>query len=222
MAGKKRKDPRTYMLLFLLGAVVVTAWFVAPYFVPVYRHLHVDFQEIAAKYDIPQEALEQPQEMFLRYAPRGEGDPAPWQLISQQADQHTPDWLHRFDPATEEEGYGPMLIRVWVILDGDGEPPSTMRINSGLRRDLYWSGQGWRLPPGALGVGKGKRTVVLMRQNTWSKCDVTTAEVLHGAVRSGLKKPDSPKGYVTDDDPELYPTRDDGYRRPPPPPEEEQ
>ncbi len=212
MKTPKRKDPRSWFLALLLVIVVVVAWFMAPYFLPVYAWLHLDWNTLATETGIPLEQLQEERDFVFRYAPRGENDPTPWQLISHRHGSVTPDWM------TDEHGTlideYQTLIRVHIVSDGHGDSPSTMWINAGITSNIYWEARGWRLPPGSLGRS-GPRGVVLIRQSSWRRCNYSQALFYDGTIRRGLRRSeDLERGWISDDDPYLFPYRQDGYQPP--------
>ena len=212
MQTPKRKDPRSWLLALLLVAVIVVAWFMAPYFLPVYAWLHIDWPSMAQELDIPLEQLQDERDFVFRYAPRGDNDPIPWQLISVRHGSVTPDWM------TDDHGRlideFQTLIRVHLVSDGHGKSPSAMWINAGIATNIYWQARGWRLPPGALGRS-GPRGVILFQQNTWRRCDNNQSIYYHSTIRQGLRRGiDHERGWITDDDPHLFPDRQDDYQPP--------
>lgn len=171
--------------------ILIGAWFAAPAFLPMYWWTTVDLDKISTASGIPKSKLETVFSMELRYEPRGEGDPMPWQIISMN-----PTWtsVHP-DSESEEE----LLVRCTFLSQNDGKPPSTTFINN-TYKDRYFKAKAYRLPPGSLGQN-GKRPVVLYERLALDKMSIPDADRARSIVA----------GWENDD---TWPDRDDGWVAP--------
>ncbi|MCS6971111.1 MAG: hypothetical protein NZ552_08915 [Planctomycetes bacterium] len=177
--------------IVVIVPILVGVWFALPMFLPMYLWTKVDFRQLAQRYQLPEEALRTKFRMRVRYEPRGEGDPLPWQIIDMQ-----PAWNTVYPKAEDETE---VLVRCTFISANDGQPPSTMMIGN-TYKDRYWTVEGWRLPPGALGHHP-KRPVVVYDPLSKDQMDIATADMTRMTVQR----------WESDD---LWPERDDGWEPP--------
>jgi len=217
MAANRKSTGSRVVTLIFLAAVLLLLWMIAPWFFPVYRWLHVDFQQLAADFDVSQEELADKQRMTFYYNPRGKDDPLPWQIMVGNQPE-PPSWA--VYPGGEEvvEEFD-MLVRVDLISDRTGESPSTF-MKGGAYYDNFFEARAWRLPAGALGRTH-TRPVVLVDGSTWKKLPISSGKPLARELKRDLNR----GNWVTDDDPDLFPWREDDYLPPklrPPDPEPEE
>lgn len=193
MASGTSRSVAFIAAVVVLVPLLIGAWFALPLFLPMYLWTKVDFRAIAQRYGMSEEALRTKFSMRVRYEPRGEGDPHPWQIIDMQ-----PAW-NTVHPAAEDESE--VLVRCVFLSANDGQPPSTMLIG-GTYKDRYWRVQGWRLPPGSLGHHP-KRPVVIYDPMSKELMDITSADMTRREVQR----------WESDDE---WPERDDGWSPPEP------
>ena len=159
-------------VLGVLIPALILAYFISPLFLPRWRWENMrDMQALSVQLKQPKAKLEQTYEVVMRYNPRAEGDPVPWQIM-----QSTP----LYDPENDEGLH--MMVRVSLISDRTGEPPSKLRLGSGNYRDCYFKGTVWRFPPGAfaaLGFNKFRPVVVFDAAN-FDKCESREAMTWDG------------------------------------------
>ena len=170
-----------YIAVFV--PILIGAYFASFSFLPMYWWTKVDLAKISASSGISQSSLETKYELEMRYNPRGEGDPLPWQIITMK-----PAW------AAEDEAE--LLVRCTFISQNDGQPPSTTFINNTFK-DRYFKVTACRLPPGSLGFN-AKRPVVIYERMSLEKMSITDAIQNQSAVQV----------WESDD---LWDKRDDGW-----------
>jgi hypothetical protein len=170
--------------------ILIVIWFLLPLFLPMYEWMNIDVQAIAQQTGKPVEQLQKELKLSVRYNPRGDGDPMPWQIITSD-----PQWAV-VDPQAEDENR--VLVRCTFLSARTGEPPGTTFINNTFK-DRYYNATAIRLPPGALGQN-AKRPVVIYR--TLDKMDVTKAMQTMSATDQGFENDDT------------WEERDDGFRKP--------
>lgn len=173
-------------VLAVLIPCLIGAWFAAPAFLPMFWWTKVDLAKISAASGIPQSTLATMYEMEVRYNPRGEGDPLPWQIITMK-----PAWT------TEDENE--LLVRCTFVSQNDGQPPSTTFINN-TYKDRYFKVTACRLPPGSLGF-KSKRPVLIFERMSLNTMSIPDADRTQETVRT----------WENDDH---WPERDDGWEPP--------
>jgi hypothetical protein len=178
-------------VLAVLIPLLIAAWFAAPMFVPIYRWTKVDLPKLATATGSSEAQLGTWYQMQLRYAPRGEGDPLPWQIISSQ-----PPYEQVYPDAIPEDL---LLVRCTLRSANTGEAPGTTFINSSWK-DHYYTAKALRLPPGTLGSNP-KRPLVIYEALDFKRMDVTGAD---NARRTVLN-------WESDD---LWADRDDGWSPP--------
>lgn len=206
----KRLGAKITVLVFLV-LVGGVGWFVAPYVLPVYRWLEVDFQVLAQEAKVPVEKLMREQDVLLRYAPRPprgeETDPMPWQII-QESNKSTPDWEKT--PKGSKVDETKTLVRVSLLSDGTGQPPSaTFASEGGIGKDRYFKARGWRLPAGVLGQDR-YRPVFLMKVGSMEKLELGKAIMWQGNLKMVDKQGDS--GWISDDG-DYFKWRHDDFQR---------
>jgi hypothetical protein len=196
MAGAVSSKMATIVVVIPL---LVLAYFLAPMALPVWRWQHLnDWTEVAKKLAISEKEAKQEYKVVMRYNPRGDTDPYPWQIISMD-----PPWVSINDKRDDEDH---VLVRCTLISDRDGGPPSKLFLGSGgpaAYKDRYWKGVVWRFPPGAFGFGFS-RPLVVYRGDMWEKMEIAEAEALHtdiggnfggGKYSNDDDKPDGFKGH---------------------------
>jgi len=191
MPAGTNKNVAFIAVIAVMIPILVGIWFALPVFLPMFLWTKVDFRKIATTSGKSDTALKTEFQMRVRYNPRGEGDPMPWQIIDM-----TPEW-HTVHPGEEDEFQA--LVRCTFISGNDGNPPGTAFINS-TYKDRYWSVPGYRLPPGSLGAN-AKRPVVVYKQMDMARMDIGSADSTQRGVAS----------WENDD---LWPERDDGWEAP--------
>lgn len=164
--GKFSARIAAIVVLIPLGII---AWYVAPWFLPMWAWQKLDFEKLARDKGVPVAELRREFTMVVRHAPRGDDDPVPWQIVSME-----PVW----DKADEHQ----YLVRATVVSDRTGMPPSGLLLNSGHRRDRYFRITAWRLPPGSLDFNR-QRPVVVYRGGSLEKLDIPQAESADGTIR---------------------------------------
>lgn len=170
--------------------ILIAAWFAAPTFLPMYRWLSVDLKAIAATSGTSESQLATEYTMQLRYNPRAEGDPLPWQIL------HCNPPYPITNPDEDETN---VLVRCNLLSGNDGTAPGTTFINN-TYKDRYYNAKALRLPPGSLGI-KNKRPVVVYNALDFSRMDITGADTSQREVA----------GWDKDDE---WPERDDGWNAP--------
>lgn len=191
MASGTNKNVAFIATIAVLIPMLVGVWFALPMFAPVYLWTKVDLRSIATAAKTDQAKLGTQFQIRVRYQPRGEGDPLPWQILSM-----TPAWSSVYPGAEDEEN---LLVRCTFVSGNDGAPPSTTFINNTFK-DRYFRATGIRLPPGSLGFN-AKRPVVVYNQLDLAKMSITEADM---AQRSAA-------AWQSDDD---WDERDDGWKPP--------
>lgn len=159
-------------------AFLIAAWFVAPIILPTWRWTNLTesgFTELAGKHKVPVAKLRTVVTMQVRYNPRGDGDPSPWQIITSD-----PAWK-TLDPENNMDEQN-LLVRCTLLSDRTGEPPGTMFIG-GTYKDRYYKAKGWRLPPGAFRYN-AKRPVVVVDMFEFDKLDIGASQVWENDLRS--------------------------------------
>lgn len=171
-----------WMSLVTLILALAAGWFfLAPLVFPVFRWQSFDLAKINAKAETKQQL-----KFKMRYHPRGEGDPVPWQIISCE-----PGWDGLIGETDDDPEDG-VLIRVHVVSDRTGDPPSSLFIAS-TYKDRYFRGEGWRLPAGTFGK-RGKRPVVLMIMDTWTRLEIGEAQNLEFSLNERSANDDEWEG----------------------------
>jgi hypothetical protein len=177
----------------ILIPVLILAWFVAPWILPVWRWQNVDFEDLAKKSGIPESELRREFEMVVRYKPRyqKESDPIPWQIVNCK-----PPW-HSVNPKNLNEDKPPLIVRCSLINDKDGEAISKLWVGQ-VPSERYFEIIGWRLPPGTFGKNP-QRPVILFRGSSLKKMD----------LNAGLLKDSEVAGWENDDE---WKDRNDGWQ----------
>jgi hypothetical protein len=189
VAGSNKNVGRIAFLAVLIP-ILIGAWFAAPTFLPMFRWLHVDLKEIARTTNVPEAQLAIEYTMQVRYNPRGEGDPLPWQILSCNP---------TYPIANPDEDETNVLVRCNLLSGNDGTPPGTMTINNTFK-DRYYNAKALRLPPGTLGR-TNKRPVVVYNALDFTRMDITGADTAQRTVNT----------WENDND---WPERDDGWKAP--------
>jgi hypothetical protein len=177
----------TLIVLCLLGWGF---WNVSPLFLPRYRWTKVKFEDIARESTakgMPTTAAKLSTQFDIRFAynPRGNGDPAPWILLSM-----SPKWSDFMgNPDLDEEG---VMKRCHIVSDRTGEPITGYLLGSGQYKDFFFKAKAWRFPPGSLGHAD-ERPVVLFEAMSLEKFDIGEAQVYSNALRD-------PHQWQPDDD----------------------
>jgi hypothetical protein len=148
MAGTPTKLGSRLAVIMVVIPMLALAYFISPFFLPRWRWENLAWDELALKMGKPRAQLEKTYQVVVRYAPRTDSDPTPWQILSSEP---------LYDPENDEPNH---MVRVTLISDRSGEAPSKLRLGSGNYRDLFFTGTVWRLPPGTLGFNKFHPLVV--------------------------------------------------------------
>ena len=191
MPAGTNKNVAFIAVIAILVPCLIGLWFALPMFIPVYLWTKVNLRQIASANSVPEASLATKFKMRVRYNPRGEGDPMPWQIIDS-----TPEWKVVY-PQQEDEAE--LLVRCTFISGNDGAPPATTFINNTFK-DRYYKVEGLRLPPGSLGFN-GKRPVVVYNRMSLERMDISNADMTQRTVLS----------WENDD---LWLARDDGWSPP--------
>jgi hypothetical protein len=191
MPAGTNKNVAAIAFVAVMVPILVGAWFALPFFAPMYLWTKVDLRAIAAAKSVPESALATKFDLQVRYNPRGDGDPLPWQIISM-----APTFQSVYPNAEDEQE---LLVRCTFISGNDGKPPSTTFINNTFK-DRYFRCKGIRLPPGSLGFN-AKRPVVVYDRMSLSTMSITDADMTMRSVSS----------WETDDE---WEDRDDGWSPP--------
>lgn len=193
MASGTNKNVAFIATIAVVVPMLIGAWFAAPIFLPMYRWFHVDLKTISRQTKIAEATLATQFKLKVRYNPRGEGDPVPWQIIDSQPAFAS---LYPGDDNDEEK----LLVRCQMISANDGQSPSTTFINA-TYQDRYYSVVALRLPPGSLPGFSAKRPILVYNQLDLQKLNISEANALRGGVAS----------WENDDE---WPARDDGWSPP--------
>lgn len=191
MAATTSKNAAIVAAIAVIIPCLIGVWFVLPFFLPMYLWTKIDLVRISATSNIPKDKLETRFTMKVRYHPRGEGDPIPWQII-----EMNPRWQDIYPEAESEDQ---LLVRCVYISANDGESPSTAFINATFK-DRYFTVKALRLPPGSLGHNP-KRPVVVYDRMSMDKMDISTADGTQRTIQA----------WENDDE---WEARDDGWSPP--------
>lgn len=191
MPAGANKNVAFIAVIAVMVPILIGLWFAAPMFLPMYMWTKVDLVRIAEKAGWSKTQIETKFKMKVRYHPRGEGDPLPWQIISME-----PTWTSVHPQAEDEDQ---LLVRCTLISTNDGEPPGTTFINNTFK-DRYFNVLALRLPPGSLGHN-AKRPVVIYSRLDMQKMSITDADMTQRQV----------SGWENDDE---WDERDDGWTSP--------
>lgn len=187
MADAPGKFSSKIAAIVVLIPVLILGWFIAPLFLPMWRWQNLDFDKMSLKYSIAKADLMRQYTVVVRYAPRGEGDPVPWQVMT-------------MDPPWEKSDEEKILVRTTFVSDRSGAPPSALQLGSGHRRDRYFQAMAWRLPPGACGFN-ASRPVVVYDAGSLEKLDIRGAEEMDYRANQ--------EGWISDDE-----DVEDGWNKP--------
>jgi hypothetical protein len=191
MAAGTNKNVAFIAILGVLVPCLIGLWFALPMFLPMYLWTKVNLRAISAASSIPEAKLATKFKLNVRYEPRGEGDPIPWQILAS-----TPAWKD-VSPTGEDEDE--LLVRCTFISANDGEAPGTAFINS-TYKDRYFSVEAIRLPPGTLGHN-AKRPLIIYDRMSLTRMEISNADMTRRTVQT----------WENDD---LWPERDDGWEAP--------
>lgn len=186
-------------MVVVIIPMLLLAYYISPLFLPRWRWENMrDWEALSVQLKQPVAKLKQTYEVVARYSPRGEGDPVPWQILTSAP---------LFDPANEDESEHHM-VRVTLVSDRTGEPPSKLRLGSGNYRDVFFKGTVWRFPPGSFGFNR-YRPVVVFDGSSFDKMESREAYTWDGEMKEAATK-------WTNDDTEIR----DGFKVPGAPSEE--
>jgi hypothetical protein len=148
MATPTKNGSRLAFIIVLIPICGVL-YYLAPLFLPMWRWQNVDskWEQIATQNKLSVAKLKQLYDVVVRYKPRGEKDPCPWQVLTCNP---------AFNPEDEEHH----MVRVTFIGDFTGDPPSTLRLGSGNYRDVFFKAKAWRFPPGSFGFNAFRPVMV--------------------------------------------------------------
>jgi hypothetical protein len=188
MPAGTNKNVAVIATIAVMVPILIGVWFALPMFAPMYLWTKVDLRKIAAESKFDQKRLETNFNLEVRYNPRAEGDPLPWQII-----RMNPTWISVYPEGEDEEN---LLVRCTFVSGNDGAPPSTTFINNTFK-DRYFRVTGLRLPPGSLGFNN-KRPVIIYNRLDLAKMSITDADMSQRGI----------SGWENDDE---WPERDDGW-----------
>jgi len=191
MPAGTNKNVAFIAFLAVLVPCLIGLWFALPYFLPMFRWTTVDLRAMATSTGIPEAKLATKFKFRVRYNPRGEGDPIPWQIIDSE-----PTWNSVYP---EQEDESDLLVRCTFVSGNDGEPPGTAFINSTFK-DRYYKVEAIRLPPGSLHFNS-KRPVLVYDRMSFERMDISNADMTQRTVHT----------WENDD---TWPERDDGWVAP--------
>lgn len=181
MAGTPTKFGSRLAVIMVIIPLFLVAYFISPLFLPRWRWENMsNWDELAQKLGKPKAKLQQTFVVVTRYAPRNDNDPTPWQMLSSDP---------LYDPENDEPNH---IVRVTLISDRTGEPPSKLRLGSGNYRDVFFKGSVWRLPGGALGFNKF-HPVLVFDGSSFDKLESREAYFWDGEMKEAKK-------WTTDDD----------------------
>jgi|GEM_PF-3886884 len=193
MSARPQSSTSRILTVFMLVGFGALVWFVAPFFLPVYRWIHVDFADVSAKanangYKVTAGQVGEKYKVEFGYLPRGKGDPRPFVLLKMTPEYYSiiPD----DDFSVDEEG---LLLRATIINDRTGEPPSAFMLGTGQFKDRYFRAEAWRFPPKSLGLSTGERPVILYDTMTIEHMSLGEAQYQQSLV-------DNPGVTIPDDD----------------------
>jgi hypothetical protein len=169
----KTSTPR-YITWLFIGLFLVGCWFIAPFFLPMWKWQNVDFDKIAKERSIDANLLKTEFDVTVRFHPRGFRDPIPWQII-----QMKPEWGPLADENEDEDH---VLVRCSLIGDRTGTPPGALWVGN-TPRDRYFKMKAWRFPGGVFGL-HAKRPILLYQGMTFDKCSIGEAQRLEFEVNS--------------------------------------
>lgn len=184
MADRPQSSTSRIMTLFFLALFAAILWFGAPFVLPMYRWLHVDFAKEAQKavangYKVTEAQLRTKYKIEFSYQPRGDGDPRPFVLLKMTPDYYSvvpeDDW------SFDEEN---LLLRCSIINDKTGEPPSKFHYVSNNYKDRFFVAEAWRFPPKALGKTTGDRPLFLYDSMTFDKMSIGDAQIREEQIKN--------------------------------------
>ena len=196
MSGGTNSSVSKIAMLAVIIPMGALAWFIAPWFMPVWRWQNLDFAAMAKEHEkekLTESILRTEYDMLVWYSPRKPGDPIPFLIVSCNPPIHTvwPDYTNESTP--------PLLVRATVVSERDGEPISKIWVGA-TPEERFFKIRGWRLPPGSLGKPQ-KRQVVVYQGFSLEKLDIGL----------GVQKRSDIQGWERDDNPREWPERDDGF-----------
>jgi len=172
MAGTTSSRMATIVVVI---PIIILAWFLAPYALPVFRWRSMNFDDLSKKLNLPASQLQQQFQVTMYYHPRNPTDPCPWQIMGMD-----PPW-DSIDSKRDDESSE--LVRCTLISDRDGEPPSKFFLGSGNYKDCFWQGKVWRFPAGTFNKSTF-HPVLVYSASTWDKASFTDAEVFYSEVQN--------------------------------------
>jgi len=192
MSGTPSKTGARLAALFVLLVLLGIGWVASPLFLPRWRWSNIEpnWEGLAQQAKVPVARIKQTYNVVVRYHPRADNDPMPWQML-------TSDPL--FDPENDEPNHA---VRVTLVSERGGEPPSKMRLGSLNYRDLFFKGKVWRFAPGSFGFNK-HRPVLVYDAWDFEKVDLGEAHRWEGEMTENTK--------WTNDDEDI----DDGFHAKP-------
>lgn len=175
MAGTPTKFGSRLAMIMVIIPMVALAYFISPLFLPRWRWENMsNWEELAQKLGKPKEQLQKTYQVVARHAPRSDNDPTPWQILTFEP---------LYDPENDEPNH---IVRVTLISDRTGEPPSKLRLGSGNYRDVFFKGTVWRLPGGAFGFNKF-HPVLVFDSSTFDKMELREAYYWDGEMKETKK-----------------------------------
>ena len=202
-AGNKTSTSKIATILVLIPLILL-GWWASSIFFPVWRWSHMDFEKLAAEKKYSEAELRREFHMIVRYYPRGEKDPFPWQIVKMN-----PIWSSDQEPDIDETD---TLVRCDLISENDGSPPGLLTMGSGTTwSDRYFQLTGWRVPSGSFGRANSKRPLVIYKGFSLSKLPASGEEGLSaGYWRQVLELDEPAANKWTNDD--FWPDRQDGFK----------
>ena len=176
MSGTPTKTGSRVAALVVLVVLLGIGYAISPLFLPRWRWSNIEpyWETLAQQAKVPVSKLQQTYDVVVRYKPRGDNDPVPWQVVSSEP---------LYDPENDDEHY---IVRVTLVSDRSGEPPSKLRLGSLNYRDIFFKGKVWRFAPGSFGFNR-HRPVLVYDAWTFDKLESGDAYRWDGEMKESSK-----------------------------------
>jgi hypothetical protein len=190
MAEAKTSLGAKVALAVIVIPLLIGAWFAAPLVLPMWRWQHLDkgngWAKAAQEGGETESVVKTEFECIVRHAPRGKGDPTPWQIVKSM-----PDWYDLNPDKHDDEQR--VLVRAAMISEKDGTPFSDLWVGAA-RDEKYFKIKAWRLPPKTFGLGHGRPVLVYSQ---FTRLSIGEGQGLNGTI-SGYANTDADidDGYV--------------------------
>lgn len=193
MADRPQGSTSRILTLFLLAIFGAIAWFLAPFFLPMYRWMKVDFAKEAQAatsrgFPCTEDQLKTVFDVEVAYHPRGDNDPRPFVLM-----RMTPDYFSVYPDDNWSWDEESLALRIVFIGDRTGTPPSDFNFGGGTYQHRYFKAKAWRFQPDSLGFKTEERPVILYDEMTLDKFSIGEAQVRHEQLIN-------PRIWTPDDD----------------------